>query len=71
VTVWSVLCIDALEDIVNDKALANSAVTIVVLDIIICPADAVQLICVAVVVRTILLADQYNCDVGPGLSEKP
>ena len=55
----------------NHKTLANSTVTVVVLDIIICPTDAVQLIGVAMVVRTILLADQYNCDIGPGLSKKP
>jgi hypothetical protein len=55
----------------NDKALANSAVAIIVLNMSIGFANAIQLVGVAVMMRTVLLANQYNCDIGPSFSEKP
>ena len=65
-----ILSIDPLQDIVNDQAFANPAVAVIVLDMIIRLADAIQFVGVAVVMRAVFLADQYDRYIGPSLSKE-
>jgi hypothetical protein len=55
----------------NNEALANPAVAVIVLDVIIGLANAIQLVSMAVMMRTVLLANQYDGDICPRFSEKP
>jgi len=66
----SVLGIHSLQDIVYHQALADTAVTIVGLNVIIRSADAFQLVGVSVVMGAILLAYQNDGNVRPVLPEK-
>jgi hypothetical protein len=69
--IWCIFSIYPLQHVMNDKALANSAVAIIILNMSIGLANAIQLVGVAMMVRTVLLANQYNGDIGPSFSEKP